>query len=652
MSFTSILRSARDAKTIHIQKALVAALVAVLTFAVYLPALQNGFVWDDLQYITSNSFIRSLNGNLFNSAFLEFQADNWHPLTWISHALDYFLWGLNPLGHHLTNIILHAFNTTLVVLLLMRLLEVYKKRGKSLGLPGPFLSDRQSLIACGVAGLLFGLHPVHVESVAWISERKDLLCALFFLLSIMSYVKYAPVPDNRATQRTVLSQWFDKQYLFTLGSFALALLSKPMAVTLPVVLLILDLFPLNRMRSPKTLWTAFSEKLPFFALALISSVLTILAQSAGGAMEMMQPVPLSMRLLVGARSLIAYLGKMIVPVNLIPYYPYPDNVSLMSPEYLSSIVLVIGITSFFVVIAKKQKVWLAAWGYFVVTLIPVLGIVQVGNQAMADRHTYLPSLGPFLIIGLTVAALLEKVRAARQFGLILKMGGAVAIILLFTSLSYATIQQIGIWKNGVIFWSTVIEANGDEQSPHREVAHNNLGMAYVSQGQWDRAAAEFQTAVRLKPDYVMAHYNLGVAYASQGQLDRAIAEYQTALQLKPASAESHNNLGIAYASQGQLDRAIAEFQTTVRLKPDDAEPHINLGIAFASHGQLDRAIAEYQTAVRMKPDNARAHYNLGNAYASKGSWSEATAEYRTVLRLKPDFREASRRLDDIVSERH
>jgi tetratricopeptide (TPR) repeat protein len=639
--------------TSRIQKSLVAFLVAALTFAVYLPALQNGFVWDDVQYITGNSFIRSINGNLLKSAFLSFQADNWHPLTWISHAIDYSIWGLYPWGHHLTNIILHALNTMIVVLLAIHLIEVFKKRETGNILSGSFPADRRALIAGGISGLLFGLHPLHVESVAWISERKDLLCALFFLLSIMSYVKYAHVPDNSPTQRSLISRWSDRRYIFSLVFFALALMSKPMAVTLPFVLLILDWFSLNGIRSMKTFWTASVGKLPFFALTLISSILTVLAQKAGGAMEMMEPVPLSTRMFVAAWSLIAYLEKMVVPVNLVPYYPYPESVSLLSLEYLSSSVLVIGITLLCVIAAKRQKLWLSVWGYFVITLLPVLGIVQVGNQAMADRYTYLPSLGPFFIMGLAAAWLFEKVRTSRSRGLLLKTVLAVAVAL-FTAMSYATIRQIGVWRNNGIFWSYVISEwpENEVQSPKRAMAYNNLGLAYASQGQWDRATAEFQRALRLKPDYAVARNNLGLAYASQGRLDRAIAEYQTVLRLKPDSAGTHNNLGIAYASQGQLDRAIEEFRTTARLKPDDAEPHMNLGLAYASQGRLDMAIAEFHTASRMKPDDAKPHYNLGNVYISQGLLDKAIEEFQTALRLKPDYHEASQRLNDIISKQH
>jgi tetratricopeptide (TPR) repeat protein len=671
-----------DSGTSRNRKSLIAAAVAVLTFAVYLPALQDGFVWDDVQYITRNSFIRSINGNLFKTAFLTFQADNWHPLTWISHALDYAVWGLNPLGHHLTNIILHAINTFLVVLLVVRLMEQASGRRVSRSAPHSSLltpdNSHYALVAAGITGALFGLHPLHVESVAWISERKDLLCALFFLLSVMKYVKYADrgepgagknvmPPDSSSPHLKVrggeggviistggrgsYASCKGKWHLFSLGFFILALMSKPMAVTLPIVLLLLDWYPFKRIYSLTTFRSAVVEKLPFFALTLVSSVLTVLAQKAGGAMGMMQPVPLSTRLLVGARSLVAYLGKMMAPVHLVPYYPYPDNVSLVSMEYLSSVVLVIGITLFCVVIARKQKVWLLAWSYFVVTLLPVLGIIQVGNQSMADRYTYLPGLGPFFIIGLAAAALFEKVRASLRAGFFLKTAGGVAAVVLLASMSYATIQQIRLWRNNVTFWKYVISEGfkGAAESSRSAMAHNNLGLAYASEGRWDYATVEFQTALRLKPDYVEPYYNLGVAYASQGRLDDAIAEYQRALRLKPDSAGAHNNLGIAYASQGRLDRAIAEFQITSRLKPGDAEPHMNLGIAYASQGRLDDAIAEYQRALRLKPDSAGAHYNLGNAYASQGQWDRAIAEYRATLRLNPDFRQADQRLNDIIS---
>ena len=261
-----------------------AGFVALVTFLIYLTALRNDFInWDDGPYVYENPHIRSLNAAFFKWAFFDFYESNWHPLTWVSHAVDYAIWGLNPLGHHLTNIILHTINAFIVVFLVIRLLEAWKERTTWNG-PPSFLNERAALIAAGTTGLLFGLHPVHVESVAWVAERKDLLCALFFLLSIIAYTKYASGMDKEPVNSNKAPRFFNKNYLAALGLFILALLSKPMAVSLPVVLLVLDWFPFNRIRSGRTLWAAGVEKLPFIALSLVSSIITVLAQKAGGAL--------------------------------------------------------------------------------------------------------------------------------------------------------------------------------------------------------------------------------------------------------------------------------------------------------------------------------------------------------------------------------
>ena len=589
----------------------IAASVSLITFLIYLKSLQNDFVWDDNLYVVDNPYIHSFDLPFFKWSFFDFYAANWHPLTWISHAVDYAMWGLNPLGHHLTNNILHALCTFIVVLLAMRLMEVFKKIAENKGLSRSFLDDRAIGMTAAVTGLLFGLHPLHAESVAWVAERKDLLCAVFFLLSVTAYAHYmGEISENAFAVYT--PRLLNKRYLLTLGLFTLALLSKPMAVTLPFVLLILDWYPFGRIRSIKTLWAATIEKLPFLALTLISSILTVLAQKAGGAMEPMKLVPLSMRLLVAARSLIAYLGKMILPLNLSPYYAYPDDISPYSLEYIVPIALVAGITITFLTVLRNQKLWMAVWGYYVITLLPVLGIVQVGGQSMADRYTYLQSIGPFLLIGLIAAKVYADITDLTRWRVVLKTAGLVLAAAALVSMSYATMEQIGVWRNSFVFWGRVLEA--------------------------EPARIPF------------AYNNLGLAYASKGQLDEAIELYQTALRLKPDYAEAHNNLGIAYASKGQLEMAIEQFQTAVRLKPDYAEAHNDLGLAYASKGLLDEAIEHYQTAVRLKPDLTEAHFNLGLIYLKKGSKDMARTEFELVVRNNPDDHEARRILDSIISQ--
>ncbi len=476
-----------------------AVLIAVVTFLVYLPSLQNDFInsWDDNRYISENSFIRSLDSQLLESAFAGFYSANWHPLTWLSHAVDYALWGLNPFGHHLTNNILHALNALLVVFLVLRLMEVFKQTAGHNGQSQLHLDDRAIMITAAVSGLLFGLHPIHVESVAWISERKDLLCAFFFLLTIITYTHYVSDINARASL-TLAARFFNKKYLLAIGFFTLSLLSKSMAVTLPFVLLILDWYLFGRVQSFRNLRTALIEKLPFFALSLISSLLTVLAQEAAGAVNSAGGIPVALRvLMIPPKALVAYLTKMMVPIDLVPFYPYPKNISLFSPEYIIPIVVVMAITAACIAVVRKQRLWMSVWSYYVITLIPVLGIIQVGDQSMADRYTYLPSLGPFLLIGLTASKAYEKVSAFNRWRVTLKIASSLIALGMLAALSYATVQQLGIWKNDITFWNYVIE-----EEPSVGIAHFNLGVVYMANGFNDMARKEFESALAInRNDY-------------------------------------------------------------------------------------------------------------------------------------------------------
>jgi Flp pilus assembly protein TadD len=556
-------------------KYFVAGLVSLLTFSVYLSCIHNEFVaWDDDHYIYENLHLHPLNAAFFRWAFSAFYAANWHPLTWVSHALDYAVWGLNPLGHHLTNNILHAVNTFIVVVLVVKLLETWHASRQQ----NPARHPSQDLIIAAVTGLLFGLHPLHVESVAWVSERKDLLCAMFFLLSVLAYT--------------------NKHYLLVVFLFALALLSKPMAVSLPAVLLILDWHPFNRISSVKSFLSAFLEKLPLIALSIVSSVLTVLAQKAEGAMQPFEVTPLSSRVLVAAESLLSYLWKMVWPVNLIPYYSYPGNVSLFSAEYFLSVIIVFGITAACLIMVKKQKLWLAAWGYYVITLLPVLGIVQVGGQAMADRYTYLPSLGPFILIGLIGAELWGKyrLRGAAVAGLVIA-----AAILIVGSLSFLTYKQTAVWKDSLSLWSYT--AARDPEDP---MIHNYLGLVYINRNMLDKAMEQYLIAVDLSPDYAEAHNNLGVIYQFSNMPDKAMEQYIIAVNLKPDFADAYYNLGGVYMDLNMPDKAEEQFMTSIRLKPDLAKAHFYLGAAFYKMGQMEKAQQELARGLKIKPDDQQA----------------------------------------------
>lgn len=562
--------------------------VSLITFLVYLAALRNDFVsWDDGAYVYENPHISSVNAAFFKWAFFDFYSYNWHPLTWLSHALDYAVWGLNPLGHHLTSIILHAVNTFVVVFLVMRLSKTVKLTP---GLP-LWQDERTTLITAGVTGLLFGLHPVHVESVAWVSERKDLLCAFFYLLGIMAYTNFVRSVTAEAAQ-IKLSRFINKHYLLTLAFFVLALLSKPMAVSLPVILLLLDWFPYNRICSFKTGWFALIEKLPFLAFSLISSIVTVLAQKSEGAISSIEILPLSTRVLVGVKALTAYLWKIVLPLNLVPFYPYPKEVSLVSWEYLFAVGLAIGLTGVCIVMIRKQKFWLVVWGYYGVTLLPVLGIVQVGGQSMADRYMYLPSLGPFLIIGSSAAWIWGRAGSLKKWGQSIKVLSVAAAVTLLVLLSYKTVMQIGVWKNSIVFWDYVIEKEPDNFAD----AYVNRGRTFEKMGRSDRALSDYDRAIALAPFDFEVYDVRGQALHKMGRLEGALADYDRAIALNPADFKAYNNRGLVFDRMGQLNRSLEDYGRAIALNQNDAHVFINRAFAYFKVGQAGLAIADMKKA--------------------------------------------------------
>ena len=542
-------------------KIILATSVALLTFIEYLPSLQNAFVQrDDGSYIFANQHIHSIDVAFFKWAFFDFYAANWHPLTWIVHALDYKLWGLIPLGHHLTSVLLHAFNTFLVVSLVIKILEAFKVRSTNNGFSS-FIDDKTTLIAAGVTGLLFGLHPVHVESVAWASEKKDLLCALFFLLSLLMYATSISDTDSELIASNLVVRYIHKRYLAALGFFSLALLSKPMAVSLPVVMLILDWCPFARIRSFKTLWYACIEKFPFFVLSLVSSVLTIAAQKTGLSMALTYTVPLSSRVLVAVKSLAGYLINMLWPVNLLAFYPYPKDVSLLSAKYIFAIAVVVGITIVCLAIPKKQKFWFAAWGYYVITLIPVLGIVQVGGQSMADRYTYLPALGPFLVMGVATAWVWKKITSFARWGLFAKRISIGVAFIVLLSFSYLTVKQIGVWKDDISLWTNVIE-----NSPEPILlAFTSRSMAFFSLGQFNQAIEDFTTIISLDSRSFSAYFYRGLAFYKTGQFEKAITDFTQASVLTRNNPEIFISRGLAYNNINQPGLAVQDFKTACEM---------------------------------------------------------------------------------------
>jgi tetratricopeptide (TPR) repeat protein len=562
-------------------------------------------------------------------------------MRWISHAADYKIWKLNPFGHHLTSIALHSLNAFLVVILAASLYET-RKRIMSLspaaGETKQFL--RKMLITGGITGLLFGIHPLRVESVAWASERKDVLFAFFFLLSLVAYLTYFTSAKN--TQKKYI------YYLFALIFFILSVMSKAAAVTLPLVMVLLDFYPLDRLhfRSGFNVWrSVFLEKLPFF---IIGGIVTLANIGIHEGMDIVIPlVKLSFidRVLLAIKTFAFYLMKMVWPFHLTLIYGEPYNISISISESAGLFFFFAGVTVLCAFLwYRGKRLWLAVWMYYLVMLLPV-SVIKVYSFSFAhDRYTYMPSIGPFLILGLITATMYEKFTTLKQWRLSANMAGIALAIAGLVFVSYSTVQQIGLWKNSLVFWNYVIE-KAPEKVP---VAHNNLGNAYQSVGLLDKAIEQYQTALSLKPNYFKAHNNLGNAYQSAGLFDKAIEQYQTALKLKPDYMEAHNNIAVIYMSKGLFSKAREHYQAALRLKPDHAELHYNLGLAYQSEGLLDKAIEEYQTALALKPDIAEAHKNLGIAYIRKGLKNEAIKEFKTALKINPNQTDIRRALEAIT----
>lgn len=528
---------------------IVAAAIAFITLVVFLPALRNGFVnWDDEEYVVGNIHIRSMDAALLGWAFSTFYASNWHPFTWVSHAVDYRLWGLEPSGHHLSSIILHALNTLLVTLLMVGFLR-FCYRGES--------GARKILIASGITGLLFGLHPVHVESVAWVSERKDLLFSFFFLLSIIFYVRYAADSKSASLRgSSFLKTATDCRYGTSLILFCLSLLSKPMAVSLPLVLLILDWYPLRRWEGEAERVSLLIEKIPFIALSAASSVITIMAQKAGGALVPLPLLPLSTKIANSVMAFATYIVKLILPLSLAPFNPYPQKIQYFSPPFVLALFLVLGILFSCLVFLRKNRAWAAAWAYFLVTLIPVLGIVQVGEQSFAYRYLYIPCIGPFLLAGLATASLYNRFVAAHTHSLYRKSLFVALPLAVLISLSFMTIRQIHVWKDSVSLWSQQIRV-----MPSHAKGYHFRGNAYRALSHYDEAIHDFSSAIMLNPFSKPDFYNdRGIAYAKLGRYREALGDFSTAIMMNPAIAVYYRNRGNAYREMGDGERAMGDFQ--------------------------------------------------------------------------------------------
>ncbi len=633
-------------------------LLGAITVAAFWPVLRNNFVsYDDRDYVTENPHVLAgLSWANAGWAFRTGHAGNWHPLTWLSHSLDVQLFGLRASGHHATSLVLHALNAVLLFLLLQRLTGAFWR----------------SLCVA----VLFALHPMHVESVAWVAERKDVLSTFFLLLTLGAYGRYAqtksrvesresnagspgPALDPRPSTLDSRSSIF---YALSLLCFALGLMSKPMLVTVPCVLLLLDFWPLGRLRTA-SIRGLVVEKIPFLALSLASSVVTFLIQQGAGAVSSLEALPLGFRLSNALISYLRYVLKMFWPAELAVFYPLP---AAWPVAWVVGAALVLGGLSVLAVRwAQKAPYFAFGWFWYLGILVPVIGIVQVGQQAMADRYSYVPLIGLFVAIVWGAGELPARWPQTKSWL-------AVCAAAVVAACAVLTWRQAGYWRSSYTLFEHAVAVTRDNA-----VAQNNLGVSALDAGDEAGAEKHFAEAVRLKPHYAdgllnlgicrekqgrreeagdlfeqsvkyqptpPGHYNLANLRSEQGELDQAAAHYQAALRLKPEFVEAWFNFGALESKRGSLEAAAKNYATALRFKPDYAPAHLSLGALLAGQGKLDEAIAHFQAALQTTPGNAEAHFNLAAALELKGDYPGAEAGFAEACRLQPDDLEARGKL--------
>jgi tetratricopeptide (TPR) repeat protein len=626
---------------------LVCLLLVGLSLGVYWQTARFDFInYDDDKYVTQNAQVQAgLTRGSLVWAFTTMHSANWHPLTWLSHMLDCKLYGLKPAGHHLTSVFFHLANSVLLLLVLNRMTG--------------------DLWRSAMVAALFAIHPLHVESVAWVAERKDVLSTFFGLIALWFYVLHAESARL-------------KRYLIFVLAYALSLMAKPMWVTFPFLLLLLDHWPLGRLGwatsktggvEPKKR-TVFREKIPLFCLSSISCIVTYIAQQKGGAVVSIEQYSLAVRTQNALITYVGYLWKMIWPSGLACFYPY-HRLGVPTWQVLLALIFLISVTVLAWRSIQHRPYLAVGWLWYLGTLVPVIGLVQVGGQAMADRYTYLPLVGIFIAVVWGVPSLFVRRSKFRQplsatLPAPIRKGLAVASGTVVLSLASCTWTQAGYWRSSISLYEHALKvARGNY------LAHNNLAGALAGQGKIDEAIAHYMEALRLAPTVYQAHFALAQIFSGRGKVQEAITHlteglqinsdnptaedalgellhgqgrtaeaidhYSKAVRLKSDYGEAHNNLGVSLSEVGRVDEAIAEYREALRITSDEPFVHNNLAIALESKKEMDQAIYHYTEALRIRPEFAGAHNNLGYALAHAGRIGEAIKHYREALRIDPKY---------------
>jgi len=577
---------AKDSKSETWKYYVALAIIVLISFVAYLPVLNNGFVlWDDDIYIQNNPLIYSIN---LKEIFSKYVLGNYHPLTILTLAIEYHFFGLNETGYHTVNLLLHLINVILVFYAVFILSE---KAGVAL-----------------VTSLLFGIHPMHVESVAWAAELKDLLYTFFFLASYIFYLKY-------------LKERRKNFYVFALLLFLASLLSKAMAASLPVVMILTDYF-----KGRKINIATLRDKIPFFLLAIVFGIVAVLAQKTFGATDVVN-FTFPQRVLFACYGFISYLVKLMVPLNLSAYYPYPINSGETIPiQYYAYLILFAGLVSATMYSLRVTKKIFFGLGFFAITVFLVLQLLPVGGAIMADRYSYIPSIGIFYLAGEAFILLWDRK---------LKLINILMLTSITIFFSVKTFERCGIWKNTLTLWNDVIG-----QYPDIPFVYNNRGNAFIAEGEYERAFADFNKAIELDPGYFMAYYNRGNFCLGEKKYEQALAEYSKVIELNPKYIEAYINRGSVLKNINRFEEAINDYNKAIDLNPKYYKTYYNRANAFKSRNQYDRALDDYNKAIELNPNYIEAYINLGNLLLAEKEYDKAINNYSKAIEIKPDFADA------------
>ena len=622
--------SVAEAAKTALVNSLFPVLSAAVTFIVFLPALKNQFVnWDDARNLIENQNYRGLGWTQLKWMFTTFHLGPYQPLSWITLGVDYLVWGLDPFGYHLTNVILHSLNAVLFYFLSLKLFM--------LALPNEPRSDKMAGLRLSAlfAALFFSIHPLRVESVAWVSERRDVLSGFFYLLTLLLYTVSNWSADSNRT--------FLRKHIPPLSAFLLALLSKGIVIPLPAVLIVLDIYPFKVLSPDPATWfrkeyrDLWLGKLPYLLLSLIFGIIGYIGQSEAGAILPMRELGWGQRIAHMLFSAVFYLWKTLLPLNLSPYYKFEGGSAAW--QVLLVAFSVLAITGALFHMRRRFSAVAAVWFYYLLTLAPVSGLIQLGKQSAADRYTYLSCMGFALIFPWLL--LQASRRGNSGFRRILYVP---AFLLVLTALSLLTWRQESVWRNSESLWQRVLTLNPNTELAHNNLAsflaQNNLASFLLEKGELDRAIYHCQETLKIDPGYAYAYNNWGAALFRKGNVPEALNRYYEALKLKPDLAEAHSNLGLALLGQGKAADAIVHFREALRLEPGLTDARLNWGIALTAQGKTHEAAEHYLQMLTNGKDSPEAHNNLGNILLAQDKIDAAIDQFQKALLINPDFAEA------------